>query len=97
MIQENSSIQVPILDEVMERIEEWRNNPKSSRRMPEALWEAAASLSKDALPRDWESIYHHPVLFLETFVDTERSRNSCARLPRGRSFTTMTPPTESST
>ena len=47
MTQENSSAQVPTLDEVMERIEEWRNNPKSPRRMPEDLWEAAANLSKE--------------------------------------------------
>ena len=29
------------------------------------------------LPRDWESVYHHPVFFLETFVDTERFTGTC--------------------
>ncbi len=29
------------------------------------------------LPRDWESVYHHPVLYLETFVDTERFTGTC--------------------
>jgi hypothetical protein len=29
------------------------------------------------LSRDWESVYHHPVLFLETFVDTERFGGTC--------------------
>jgi hypothetical protein len=24
------------------------------------------------LPKHWQSAYHHPILFLETFVDTER-------------------------
>ncbi len=29
------------------------------------------------LSRDWQSVYHHPVLFLETFVDTERFSGTC--------------------
>lgn len=28
---------------------------------------------------DWEQLYSHPVLFLETFVDTERFRGTCYR------------------
>jgi hypothetical protein len=29
------------------------------------------------LSRDWERVYHHPVFFLETFVDTERFHGTC--------------------
>jgi hypothetical protein len=29
------------------------------------------------LSRDWEKVYHHPVFFLETFVDTERFSGTC--------------------
>jgi Druantia protein DruA len=29
------------------------------------------------LSRDWERVYHHPILFLETFVDTERFNGTC--------------------
>ena len=46
MIQEESSTPDLTLSEVMERIEEWRKTPNSPRRMPEELWQAAASLSK---------------------------------------------------
>jgi hypothetical protein len=28
---------------------------------------------------DWQKIYHHPIYFLETFVDTERFRGTCYR------------------
>lgn len=31
------------------------------------------------LARDWQSLYGHPVVFLETFVDTERFRGTCYR------------------
>jgi hypothetical protein len=31
------------------------------------------------LAGDWEGIYHHPVYFLQTFVDTERHRGTCYR------------------
>jgi hypothetical protein len=31
------------------------------------------------LAGDWEGIYHHPVYFLETFVDTEKHRGTCYR------------------
>ena len=31
------------------------------------------------LAGDWESFYHHPVYFLETFVDPERHRGTCYR------------------
>jgi len=31
------------------------------------------------LAGDWEAIYHHPVYFLETFVDPERHRGTCYR------------------
>lgn len=31
------------------------------------------------LPVDWESIYNHPIYFLETFVDTERFKGTCYR------------------
>jgi hypothetical protein len=29
------------------------------------------------LSRDWESVYCHPVYYLETFVDTERFAGTC--------------------
>jgi len=35
------------------------------------------SLSRRRVSLDWESIYNHPVLLLETFVDTERFQGSC--------------------
>jgi hypothetical protein len=31
------------------------------------------------LPQDWQSLYKHPVYYLETFVDTERFRGTCYR------------------
>jgi hypothetical protein len=31
------------------------------------------------LSEDWERIYHHPIYFLETFVDPSRHRGSCYR------------------
>lgn len=31
------------------------------------------------LPRDWKRTYGHPVYFLETFVDPQRSRGTCYR------------------
>jgi hypothetical protein len=31
------------------------------------------------LSGDWERLYHHPVYFLETFVDTEKHRGTCYR------------------
>ena len=31
------------------------------------------------LSQDWEQIYHHPLYFLETFVDPSRHRGSCYR------------------
>jgi hypothetical protein len=31
------------------------------------------------LPEDWNQIYHHPVHYLETFVDPERFRGTCYR------------------
>lgn len=36
------------------------------------------------LPRDWENVYHHPVLFLETFVDTERFTGTCYKAANWR-------------
>ncbi len=32
-----------------------------------------------SLPTDWQNLYHHPVLWLETFVDTERFAGTCYR------------------
>ena len=32
-----------------------------------------------AVSRDWEQIYQHPIYFLETFVDPERFRGTCYR------------------
>jgi len=29
------------------------------------------------LPKDWLSLYHHPVYYLETFVDTDRFKGTC--------------------
>jgi len=31
------------------------------------------------VPRDWQSVYGHPVYYLETFIDPERSRGTCYR------------------
>lgn len=31
------------------------------------------------LPQDWQRLYHHPVYFLETFVDPTRFRGTCYR------------------
>ena len=31
------------------------------------------------LSQDWECLYHHPIYFLETFVDPERFRGTCYR------------------
>jgi len=31
------------------------------------------------LPEDWERIYHHPLHYLETFIDEERFRGTCYR------------------
>jgi len=31
------------------------------------------------LPGDWERIYHHPLHYLETFIDEERFRGTCYR------------------
>jgi hypothetical protein len=31
------------------------------------------------LPRDWQSLYGHPIVLLETFVDSERFRGTCYR------------------
>jgi hypothetical protein len=31
------------------------------------------------LPQEWEKVYHHPVYFAETFVDTTRHRGTCYR------------------
>jgi hypothetical protein len=33
---------------------------------------------------DWEALYHHPIHFLETFVDTERFRGTCYRAANWR-------------
>ena len=47
MTQKKFSTPYLTLSEVMERIEKWRKTPNTPRRIPEELWEAAASLSKD--------------------------------------------------
>jgi hypothetical protein len=31
------------------------------------------------LPKDWEALYHHPLYYLETFVDRERFHGTCYR------------------
>ena len=31
------------------------------------------------LPKDWESLYHHPLYYLETFVDQELFHGTCYR------------------
>jgi len=35
------------------------------------------ALSRSRVCLDWESVYNHPVLLLETFVDTERFQGTC--------------------
>ena len=47
MTQEDTSTPSPSLSEVQKRIEQWRKGPHAPRLMPEELWEAAASLTKD--------------------------------------------------
>ncbi len=47
MTQEDISTPSPSLNEVQKRIEQWRKGPHGPRLMPEELWEAAASLSKN--------------------------------------------------
>lgn len=32
---------------------------------------------RKVVPADWERLYHHPVYFFETFVDTERFKGTC--------------------
>jgi len=36
------------------------------------------------VPLDWQQIYHHPIYFLETFVDTERFSGTCYRAANWR-------------
>jgi hypothetical protein len=31
------------------------------------------------VPRDWQSVYGHPIYYLETFIDPQRSRGTCYR------------------
>lgn len=47
-------------------------------------WVRASCLASHLLSRiakvlrsDWERVYHHPIYFLETFVDTERFEGTC--------------------
>ena len=49
-------------------------------------WVSSKSLASHLLGKmvkqiseDWQEIYHHPVYFLETFVDTERFKGTCYR------------------
>jgi len=35
------------------------------------------ALSRRRVSLDWESVYNHPVLLLETFIDTERFQGTC--------------------
>jgi len=35
------------------------------------------ALSRRRVPLDWENVYNHPVVLLETFVDTERYKGTC--------------------
>jgi hypothetical protein len=37
------------------------------------------ALSARTITDDWQKIYHHPILWLETFVDTERFAGTCYR------------------
>jgi hypothetical protein len=34
------------------------------------------SLCQNRLPRDWQTVFHHPVILLETFVDPQRFRGT---------------------
>jgi hypothetical protein len=36
------------------------------------------------LPQHWQHVYHHPILFLETFVDTERFAGTCYKAANWR-------------
>ncbi len=31
------------------------------------------------VPIDWQRLYHHPIYFLETFIDTEKFEGTCYR------------------
>lgn len=37
------------------------------------------ALCNRIVPRDWQDLYKHPVVFFETFVDTERFKGTCYR------------------
>ena len=47
---------------------------------------ASSVLSKNLrrLSADWEAYYSHPILLVETFVDTERFRGTCYRASNWR-------------
>ncbi|MDI7262145.1 MAG: DUF4338 domain-containing protein, partial [Thermodesulfobacteriota bacterium] len=36
-------------------------------------------LASRTVPKDWEDLYGHPVVFFETFVDTSRFNGTCYR------------------
>lgn len=37
------------------------------------------ALSAKTISDDWQKLYHHPILWLETFIDTERFAGTCYR------------------
>lgn len=47
-------------------------------RVPHLASHLLAQCSK-RISLDWQKLYHHPIYFLETFVDTERFKGTCYR------------------
>lgn len=47
-------------------------------RVPHLASHLLAKCAKD-LSSDWQRLYHHPIYWLETFVDTERFKGTCYR------------------
>lgn len=45
-------------------------------RVPHLASHLLAQCSK-RISQDWQELYHHPIYFLETFVDTERFKGTC--------------------
>ena len=42
-----------------------------------------------SISEDWQRLYHHPILWLETFVDTERFAGTCYRAANWQSYPTV--------
>ncbi len=70
------------MNEVMARIEEWRNTRKRRKPMPEELWEAAASLSKEySIHRISKALRLNYTALKKRIQPDECSSNSKAGVP----------------